>query len=593
MFKYKLLIEKPIVGILISMIFGAMAAAFYKENKILSLIIALLFIFIAYITVEIKFFVIILFVMVISCINFLLYFSSDYEDSKVFNNIRVEKNYNGLAYGNINGKNISIVGDITKLNEGAVYSLGGSFKDEMRFEDGNIGTLNVSKIISEKKDLIYKLEMLKLNIQNKFICVLGKDKAAIVLALSFGNTDLLTQMQKDSLKDLGIIHAVSVSGFHIALIYKLIQLALGTYLALFISFLYVFFTGLKAITLRSFFMILILVLSKKVTKNYDGISSLAFSAIILLTIKPYYIFDIGFALSYLSTLSILQYNNLIMKKLYKLPQKLNESVSISLSAMILTLPYVLITLKNFSLVFLLGNLLLVPIYSLIVVLGNIALLFNVIPYIFNFINYIMFFFLCCCDGIVYYLMKVTPPRIYGGVFHSVMCISILFAFLLFKKGYTQYKNIPLIFCVILLLYNYNFFPTVEYIKYNKNYCFILRNNANSILLSNIYFKTLSEENELKRCLGVDEIKDINFIGENFKFDKTFYINSVLAKEKKYLLYLKEDNKNYLFGESVSKEENKKNYDIINLHTDENEEKAYVPETISKIIFIFGKPFVIG
>lgn len=591
MSKYKLFIERPLISILISLIFGIIVIAIYEENRIFAIVILLIYLGITFITIEQGFFIILCITLIISSINFLLYFSSSYENNKIFN-VRVERSYDNFAFGDINGKNISITGNIAALEEGALYSLAGSFKREIDLEKGSIGLLNVTKTLSEKKDIFYKISSLKIKVQNRFIKALGSDKAAIVLALSFGNTDLLTQIQKDNLKDLGIIHAISVSGFHIALIYKLVQLVLGPGFALLATLLYVVFTGLKAITLRSFFMILILVLSKKVNKNYDGISSLAFSAIILLILKPYYIFDTGFALSYLSTFSILKYNKLIMRKLYFLPHRLNESISISLSAMILSLPYILIVLKNFSVVFILGNLFMVPIYTLIVILGNTALIFNMITKIFNCINYVIYLVLCCCEGIEYFLMKITPPRMFGEIFHSIMIISLFFALFLFKRGYKQFKYVPLVFCALLFIYNYKFFPTIEYIKYDKNYCFVLRNKDKSILFSNISFKSLREEEEVKSYLGVKEIKDINLINVKYQFDRILLVDKIYGEGKKSILYLKENNKNYLLGERLSQDKNEKIYDIINLKFQSNEDKAYVPETITTIVFIFGKPFII-
>lgn len=55
-------------------------------------------------------------------------------------------------------------------------------------------------------------------------------------------------------------------------------------------------------------MIIILKLSKKVFRKYDSLSSISLAAIIILLNKPYYILDIGFMLSFLSTLGILLYN---------------------------------------------------------------------------------------------------------------------------------------------------------------------------------------------------------------------------------------------------------------------------------------------
>ncbi|HCQ89304.1 MAG TPA: competence protein ComEC, partial [Clostridium sp.] len=75
-------------------------------------------------------------------------------------------------------------------------------------------------------------------------------------------------------------------------------------IALIITFIYVIITGMNASTVRAFIMISILVMSRIIKRNYDTLSRISFAAIILLLIKPYYILDMGFMLSFLSVIGI-------------------------------------------------------------------------------------------------------------------------------------------------------------------------------------------------------------------------------------------------------------------------------------------------
>ncbi len=160
----------------------------------------------------------------------------------------------------------------------------------------------------------------------------------MVMSLCFGETKYISNSDKDILKKLGVIHVVSVSGFHMAIIYKLLERVLGLTLAIPVSFLYVILTGMKSSAIRAFIMIIILKLSKKVFRKYDSLSSISLAAIIILLNKPYYMLDIGFMLSFYLP-SILLYNKKISRTLYKLPQRINSCLSLTLSSQIYTFPY--------------------------------------------------------------------------------------------------------------------------------------------------------------------------------------------------------------------------------------------------------------
>ncbi|ETJ28348.1 ComE operon protein 3, partial [human gut metagenome] len=89
--------------------------------------------------------------------------------------------------------------------------------------------------------------------------------------------------------------------------------------------------------------------SKIFKRNNNSLSALSLSALILLIFKPYGIMEISFHLSYLATLGIVLLNQKINYKLYKLPEKIRESLSVTLSAQVFIFPYMMIVFKDFSL----------------------------------------------------------------------------------------------------------------------------------------------------------------------------------------------------------------------------------------------------
>jgi len=47
------------------------------------------------------------------------------------------------------------------------------------------------------------------------------------MALCYGDTGYLSKSQKSEFQQLGVVHAVSVSGFHMAVIFKVLESLIG------------------------------------------------------------------------------------------------------------------------------------------------------------------------------------------------------------------------------------------------------------------------------------------------------------------------------------------------------------------------------
>src|SRR5262249_36907228 len=133
--------------------------------------------------------------------------------------------------------------------------------------------------------------------------------------------------------------------------------------------------GAQASVLRSAVMFTCIVLGKNFSRSSSIYNTLAVSAFILLCYDPFWLWDVGFQLSYAAVLSIVIFVKpiynwfYIRNKILDFIWKLN---AVSIAAQLLTTPLSLYHFHQFPNYFLLSNFAVVPLSS-IVVLGEIFL----------------------------------------------------------------------------------------------------------------------------------------------------------------------------------------------------------------------------
>jgi competence protein ComEC len=189
----------------------------------------------------------------------------------------------------------------------------------------------------------------------------------------------------------GTIHALSVSGMHVGIIYLVLNFLFGFMerhqtgkvikLVLVISLIwfYALISGLSPSVLRSVIMLSIYIFAKSFRKDTNSYNIIAFSAFSMLLFNPFLLYDVGFQLSYISVLGLV----LLQAKIsswftfkYKLLDKLWSAVSVSLAAQIATFPLALYYFHQFPVYFLISNLFIMLPVSLIMYLGLVILIFR-------------------------------------------------------------------------------------------------------------------------------------------------------------------------------------------------------------------------
>lgn len=510
-------VKRPLVFYSVSLGAGCVFAITFLDNIFIAAALAVSFFIILLLTLEIKFCILNMLFFLLGAVSFNIYF---YMDIKEVVEIRIVEKKDCYFIGDLKGRKVVLNGKVNLLEEGQKIRAQGNFKRNPYIEKGIVGNYTLKQHKVCKSDIIYGIYIFKKNIYERFKKYIGEDRAAMVMSLCYGETAYMSENQMEEFQKLGIIHAVSVSGFHMAIIYKVLECIFGLKVAVGISSLYVIFTGMGAATMRSFIMILIFKLSKIFFKEYDSISSLSLSALILMAVKPYYIVNIGFGLSFLATLGMILYNEKIYRRLFKLPARIASNISLSLSSQIFSMPYIAFTIENFSLGFIMGNLFLIPLFSAVVILGNAALCVYFIQPVFKIVSWVINLIFILEETLNSIILKFCLDVIYLKYIEGIFIIVIYVSFIMFRKGYKKFKYVPMVCTVLIFSQSYNFIPTIDFINNINGEGIIIKKGFNKVLICNYdyintqWIRDIKDREEMKNTITNPEENFVYKVGKD-------------------------------------------------------------------------------
>lgn len=322
------------------------------------------------------------------------------------------------------------------------------------------------------------------------------EELGVASALIVGDKAALDKDIKRAYVASGTMHILAVSGMHIALLFWALNVCLffldhvkhGRYLKLFILllavWLYAMITGLSGSVLRAATMITFVIIGQSLRQEVNIFNSLAASAFLLLLINPFNLTDVGFQLSYVAVLSIVVFFPL----LYKLAEfnswvgnQLWSLVAVTLAAQILTTPVSLYYFHQFPNLFLVSNLLMIPLSTVIMYSAMAILPFAGVHWmmawmgkVFNAMVWLLNQIVLTIEGLPYSLTK--------GIYITGFQVCLLYVFVVAMALYLVMKRVRFLLVgigVVLILLTQSLIE--KYINNHQHEMLIYNDKDNLII----------------------------------------------------------------------------------------------------------------
>lgn len=211
------------------------------------------------------------------------------------------------------------------------------------------------------------------------------DAMGVIAALTLGNKSHLAPEVRAAYTDAGAAHALALSGLHVGVIYVMLGFLMRGLVrrralrwiadAVIITVLWAFalMVGMSASVVRAVTMCSLYAVARWVSRDSAPINVLSLAALVMLMIRPLYLFDVGFQLSFMAMASILwlePHMEMLFQRgsLSRLPAYFVGVVCMSVAAQAGTLPLTLYHFGTFPTWFLITNLLVIPFLSILLVL---------------------------------------------------------------------------------------------------------------------------------------------------------------------------------------------------------------------------------
>jgi competence protein ComEC len=323
-----------------------------------------------------------------------------------------------------------------------------------------------------------------------------KDNYAIAKALLIGYRDEIDSDTYQAFANTGLVHLIAISGMHLGIFYlgvlKIIlhlnyfkkRRKLATIFALIFMWCFALLTSLPASILRSGIMFSALAIAQFIERKVSSINVLSFTAFILLIIKPLWLFDVGFLLSFLAVFGILIFYKPIYNKLKHKNKFIDffiQLTSISLAAQIFTFPISIYFFHQMPLLFLITNLVAIPLVSLLLYGLILLILFTPIPFLASFIGKILSLLLQFLVKIIAFFNSfsfVSWQQIHCSVFQTIL----LYAIVILLAYYIFYKNKNAFIISICCAITFVFIAISFKINTYKTNQFIVLNSSNSPII---------------------------------------------------------------------------------------------------------------
>lgn len=270
-----------------------------------------------------------------------------------------------------------MVGDIVtgsvKLKKLDVFSNGYFSSSNYRNNIRYTASASVSEFETIGEDLHFE-EKIQIAVQNKLDKFMTDENSSIGFAMLFGDKSEIDIEIRSNFSESGIAHILAVSGLHVGVLVSavyfilkklrcnkyVIPVLIGALLAL-----YCLLCSFSPSVVRASIMAMVLIISNTFSKQYDSLSAIGLAGILILLVRPFSIFDLGFQMSFMSVICIAIFYMTIFKFLIKikLPKCIATPLAMSICVQIGLFPILINCFGKMSIISIFLNIIIIPVFS--------------------------------------------------------------------------------------------------------------------------------------------------------------------------------------------------------------------------------------
>jgi len=373
----------------------------------------------------------------------------------------------------------------------------------------------------------------------------GGDELAIINALLLGQRQEMSKEILENYSKAGAIHILAVSGLHVGIILVIITIFLtplnylkhGKNLKLIIIlillWIFAFIAGMSASVVRAVTMFTALSIGLAFDRKNSLYKNLIISVFFLLLFNPYYLFNVGFQLSYLAVFFIVWLQPIISgiwKPTFKPLNYFWQLFTVSIAAQIGVLPLSLYYFHQFPGLFFIANLLIIPVLGVILGLGITIIMLSLIRLLPLVLTNFYQKLIDTMNQLIAWIANQESFLFKDISFSLVMMLSIyLFIIISFRwienKTVNKFKFmlVAVIFIQTIVIFEaYRSASYNELIIFNKSKASMIANKEklmftimsnNKLLINNSIFKNYLVGSGVSKVQIGDSLRNVHEIGD--------------------------------------------------------------------------------
>ncbi|MBN1199667.1 MAG: ComEC family competence protein [Bacteroidales bacterium] len=314
------------------------------------------------------------------------------------------------------------------------------------------------------------LKRLALGVRDRLLKILKEndlkgEEFAVASAILLGYTGDIGSDLRKGFAASGAMHILAVSGMHVGIIFLFLETLLAVlkrrkfgrlikaFLMILMIWCYAMVTGLSPPVFRAALMISLIILGKTLRRKPDSLNVVGGAMMTLLLLDPTLLLHLGFQFSFLAVFGIL----FLYKPLFSLMPsrgwvltRVWGLMAVSIAAQIATFPMALYAFHQFPNYFLLTNMLVLPLASLVIYNGIGVLVLSPFPVFSALLAKTLSFIVWLLNTVIRFIEEL-PGSVSGGIYMHWIEVALLYGvivsiacFLFFQKARWVYTFLGLL-----------------------------------------------------------------------------------------------------------------------------------------------------